>query len=465
MIALWIAAALQPDWSEFRRERDLTPKEVEDLRARLDAWGDALGVEAFRGFGRAVVVGAARELPVYRLRATTLDERRELAKERRPYEGGGTLTRASKDVDLQKPPLPPFSGYDGRQWRVPVEGSAQTLPCAGCGADGRVSCARCQGRRETDCDRCRRSGKVDCATCSGSSKIRCSSCFGWGSSGIGSKRRSCSWCSGSGKRSCGACSSGKIRCDPCRGSGKVECGACRGKGDQECVTCRGRKTLVDTLEIVISLRPRVRDGVVTELPDRWASLVDAAEPWAVAEAEEIEARVAAIPDPVLAASARKAVEESKAAVAGRARGTQLRVRRTPCVLARLMSEELGLDFQVARIGDALSFDLSPAAVWAAREAERAEGLYGTDREAASRVAAAALRADPDCWRARRLINAIENVESEKRQRLEHDRRMSSVKELLLTCLFVLAGLIAVLMVLLKLYLRRRKLDPRGPQAL
>src|SRR5688572_10923251 len=159
MIAWIVAAALQIDWSEYRRERELVAEDVEELRALLEAWGDSLGVVAFRGFGRAARIEGGRELPVYRVRVTTLEERRELVKERRPYEKSGTHVRAEGEVDIHKPPLPPFSGFEARQWRVPVEGSAQTLPCPNCGAGGRVSCPRCQARRTLDCERCRGAGK------------------------------------------------------------------------------------------------------------------------------------------------------------------------------------------------------------------------------------------------------------------------------------------------------------------
>lgn len=456
MIALWIAAALQSDWSEYRRERALSPDEVEELRVRLDAWGEALGVEAFRGFGRAVAVLQARELPVYHVRATTLEERRELTRERKPYEGSGTLTRTAKEVDLYAPPLPAFQGFDSRTWRLPVDGSAQTLPCPGCGADGRVTCARCNGRRTMDCDRCRGSGKVKCATCDGTSKIRCSSCSGWGSSGMGSKRKNCSWCSGSGKRSCRDCSSGSVRCDPCGADGKVDCGGCRGKGEQDCGTCKGRKALVETQQIVISLRPWVREATVTLLPALWVSSTGAEGAWARAEGVDVDPRVAEMSDPVLAAAARKALDESKAGAGGRARGTELRVRRSPRILASLTSEPLGLAFDVARIGDDLRFEPSPASFWSGREAQRAEVLYATDREEAKRAAAMALRADADCWRARRLLNAMEGEESEERARVERVQRESAVKQVLLTVLYVLAALIGVTMVLLKIYLRRRR---------
>jgi hypothetical protein len=460
MIAIWVAAALQVDWSEYRRERELVAEDVEELRGLLDAWGDSLGVAAFRGFGRAARIEGGRELPVYRVRVTTLEERRELAKERRPYEKSGTLVRAPGDVDLQKPPLPPFSGFESRQWRVPVEGSAQTLACPRCGADGRVACPRCQSRRTLDCERCRGAGKAACPSCGGTSKIRCGPCGGGGTSGMGSKRRACSWCSGSGKRSCGSCTSGKARCEPCRGGGQVDCGTCRGRGDQECGVCEGRKTLVETLDIVISLRPRVRETTVTLLPKRWVSLVPAKEEAAQAESPGLERMLDRIPDPELAAAAKRTVEESSREAGGRARGTRLTLQRGPCVLATLVWDDQ--EFMVARIGSEIHFDASPAAGWAEREARRAEALYASDREEAKRVAAAALRADPEAWRARRLLNAIESVESEGRARLEQTRRDASFKHLMKTCLFTLAGVIGVTMLLLKIYVARRRL--RRPAA-
>ena len=454
MIALWIAAALQPDWSEYRLERELVAEDVEELRGLLDAWGDSLRVDAFRGFGRAARIEGGRELPVYRVRVTTLEERRELVKERRPYEKSGTLVRAPGEVDLQKPPLPPFSGFDGRHWRLPVEGSAQTLPCPTCGADGRVSCPRCQSRRTLDCERCRGAGKVGCGPCGGTSTVNCEFCFGWGRRGSGSNRRSCNWCSGRGKKSCGSCSSGKVRCAPCRGDGKTDCGPCQGRGDQECGVCKGRKTLVETLDIVISLRPRVRESTVTRLPKRWVTLVPPKEDVAQAESPHLERVLDRIPDPELAAAAKRTAEESPREAGGRARGTRLTLQRSPCVLATLVWDDQ--EFTFARIGSEIHFDVSPTAGWAEREARRAEELRASDREEAKRVAAAAMRADPESWRARRLLNAIANEENEQGVRLEQTRRDDSIQHLLKTILFTLAGLIAVTMLLLKIYLARRR---------
>ena len=464
MIALWIAAALQSDWSELRLEREPSAEEVEKLRERLDAWGAARG-DTFRGFGRLERLKWARVQPVLQVRATTLDERRELVVQRRPYEGEGKLVRTADVVDLHGPPLPPFEGFEGRQWRLPVEGSARTYPCPGCRADGRVTCARCQGRRTSTCDRCRKSGSADCPPCGGTSKLRCHHCFGWGNTGTGATRKSCFWCSGSGKLKCGACASGKVRCDPCRGKGEIDCGGCRGQGERTCDGCKGRATMVDTQEIVIWLRPSVREETASLLPGKWRSSGEAA--WIAAEGEDVERRIGLIPDPAIADAARRTLEAARAGVAGRARGTQLRVRSVLGVRASLSWEALDVAGEVAWVGEELHFEESPSAAWAGREARRAEELYGTDRDEANRIAAAALRADPDCWRARRLVNAIESDEGEKRARLEHDRQVSSVKQLLQTGLFVLAGLIVVVMMLLKLYLRRRRtmLDPRGPQAL
>lgn len=439
MITIAFAVALQSDWGP---ERALAPEDVEELRRRLDAWGEARGVEAFRDFGRKTRVVRARELPVYRVTATTLDESRSLARDTRPYDGGGPLTRATEDVDLQAPPLPPFEGMESRVWRVPVEGSARTFPCKSCGAAGQVDCARCKGSRRTTCERCRGPGKVDCGTCSGSAKVRCTWCFGFGRSGTGSKRRNCSTCGGDGKVKCSPCESGKVRCGSCRGDGKVDCSACRGRGRQECATCRGRRTLVETLQVAIALRARERDVVVTRCPDPWIAASASVESQVVVGSPED------FRDEAIASTARRLVAETKADVTGRAVRTELAVRRSPVVVATL--DWGGVEVEAVGVGDVLHLDPSPAALWAEREAERAEAVFSED--ASEAIARMALRADPDNARARNVLARIEVARAVERAR----RAEESLKGGLLTGLFTVAGLVALTMIGLKIYLMRSR---------
>jgi hypothetical protein len=450
MIAWVVAAALQ---SDFVLDRELGAEEVAKLRDRLDAWGEARGVEAFRGFGRQARIDGARERPVYRIRALALDEGREVEWTSRPYEGRETLVRSLGAVDRFAPPTPEYKGFESRQWRLPVEGSARTLSCPPCRGEGQVACSRCRGQRRVDCERCRGAGTLACSPCGGTSKVRCTFCFGFGGSGAGSRRRTCSSCSGQGKRTCGACASGKVRCGACSGNRKQDCGPCRGKGRQECVTCRGRASLVETLEIVISLRPRTRDLTVTELPGRWRDAASSAEhaTWSV-PGEEAPAWIGRIPNPALAAEVRRALAEARAAVVGRRREETLRVTRVACGLATLRWEEI--ETGVALIDGRLHFDRSPAAVWAERQAELAERSLSDGHAAA--LARAALRADPDCGRARRVLDTIAYREAMEARPVEVRSEEASLNRGLLAALFALAGLIALVMLALKIYLWRRR---------
>lgn len=448
MIAWVVAAALQ---SDFVLDRELSAEEVAKLRDRLDAWGEGRGVEAFRGFGRQARIEGARERPVYRIRALALDEGREVEWTSRPYEGRETLVRSLGAVDRFAPPTPEYKGFESRQWRLPVEGSARTLSCPPCRGEGQVACSRCRGRRQTDCERCRGAGTLACSPCGGTSQVRCSFCFGFGSS----NRRRCLTCSGLGKRPCGSCASGKVRCGACSGNRKQDCGPCRGKGRQECVTCRGRASLVETLEIVISLRPRASDLIVTELPGRWRAATSSAEhaTWSM-PGEDAPAWIDRIPDPALAAEVRRGLALARGAVVGRRREESLRVTRVACAVATARWEALDVETGLALIDGRLHFDRSPASVWAERQAELAERSLSDGH--AEALARAALRADPECGRARRVLDAILEREATKAEPVEAGREEASLKRGLLAALFALAGLIALVMLALKIYLWRRR---------
>lgn len=457
---------LAQDWSDFVTERPLSPVESDALRDRVSKWVEQLPDGELVELGRRARLTRAQQRPLYHVRARSLEEHRDLRTVRKPYAGAEPLRRATGDVDPWGPPTPDLAVFMDREWRLPIEGSAETRDCVRCGGAGKAACGDCRSEKQVDCSRCRKSGKVNCASCNGTQRKSCSSCGGSGKTrcsscgGSGRRRssgetrdcsscsggkRSCSSCSG-GKVSCRSCSGGKVKCGGCAGAGRVTCSRCRGVGTFRCDPCEGHGRIVESLEIVIQLRVRETTAVVSALDEEHRALLREPSVTRVIEASRLAETLAMVPDALLRERILETARRSAEAPVGKPRAREVRVQRVPCIDASLEFDELPYRLLVAE--DRLILPASPERHWARLKAERARHLLTAgDRNGAVALSARALKADPA------NVEAAAILATARRQQAEESARSASIRGWL-----TVAGVTLAVMILVKIWavwMRRR----------
>ncbi len=391
MLALLVALCAQaPDWSGFGLRERLGDAEAAGARARIVAWITRLGAPAER-----LKVIETEERPVYRVVVETLDEERRVERVSRPHEGGIVGPHAVTEADPWAPPLPAFDGWEERSWLVPVAGSERLLTCKPCAGKGMTDCRNCGGDGSVSCTPCLGSGRVGCGACAGSGYGPCERC---GRRGKGAK---CTLCRRA-RPSCATCRNGTVLCVACNGHGVESCAACKDKGRFPCGGCGTKGRVVEGLRVVIALKLRRAEQVVTALDAKWIDRVPAwTGGWLRATAEELEAAAARVPDAELRARL-PAVAERERTGKERVRAQRVSVLRTPATFVRFEMEATTYDAVLA--GDAVVCDGSPAEDWAASRGRTAVRLAAEGRaEEARKAAREAMRVDPRNADAKRAL--------------------------------------------------------------
>ncbi len=452
-MALWLALAVlgqEDDWSEWVADRAPRAVELESLRRRLTDWGGRLDLPEFAGFGRAVRIDDARVRSLYRIAATVLDERREVARRREPYLGTQRKVRTVSEPDLWAPPTPAFEGVKEMVWRVPVDGSHQTGPCAACGGVKESACADCPKVQAPLCLSCLgMKVRFSCAACGGVGWKSCTSCGGKGTTGT---RRSefCRTCFGAGGRKCTVCPPPRP-CEACGGTGKGGCRTCGGKKRARCSACAGAGQQVDFLEVVITLRPWEVKRTLSRLPGAWIVRVPEEDRWVTLE----PVRIGEIPDPELREAVVAAARGAREAAAGKVRKERVLVQRVPCL--HVSYSFGGLDYELVATDREILMDRSPVRDWAERTGEEAKSLAAAPegRARAEAIALRVLRADPECAAAQEALAAVRKGRGTDLREQRSGSETGAVRGVLMTGLFTLAGIILAVMIALKLYLVRR----------
>jgi hypothetical protein len=401
---MWIALLLQPDWSSMEGRRDLTPVEVGECAALMSRWSDTLGAPELENLGARIKISTAEEWPVFAARVVTLVESRRVARQRRPYRGEELPPPSDETADPWKPPTPKILSYSDQFWRIPVKGSARLLRCPDCDGQTFRRCSDCMGEGYIPCRRCRASGRIECSWCHGRGHKSCTWCGGDGRRGFGRDRKRCTWCSG-GRDDCSSCNGGQVECRDCDGSRRRPCHRCSQKGKVGCSECDRQGKVVDSDEIVIAVKAHTRLERFTRLEGyAWESQITLDGDWQSAHQSELDDACAKIPVvPLREFVAALAAAERRAA--GPVRGQLVQLLRVPC--RRLTYEFEGRTYEAVWAGDDRIMPDSPARPWARKQAEEAARLATLGRAAeAEALAAAALRADPECDAARGALDLV-----------------------------------------------------------
>ena len=422
VIFLITAVLLQDDWSSYTSHRDLEPGEIEEAQRVVQQWLVKPGVAELEALTDKIRVTRADELPVYRVLVETATEGRTLVRVRKPSHGMAPQ-RTVMTVDPWSLERPPYDGWDDKSWVIPVDGTAEQVPCDGCAGSGSKTCPTCSGSKRVPCGPCHGTGRTTCGSCSGSGSTRCSYCSGSGSTGIAKSRRSCTSCGGSGRRKCSSCSGGYKSCSSCSGSRMVGCRDCQSAGEIPCRTRESTGFIVQSLSVRITVSIAKRPERVSLLAPEWVTAETGRMRSVTGDA--INAKVSSIRDliirdPILEIVKRQADQEHFLR-------QRVWIARDPAVL--IAYEVAGRPYECVLSGGRMTARVSPLTEWASRLAAHAREEYAAGKaDLAMEDALAALKVDPDCAAAKSVVDDIERAREEARLAAEMEARRQEEAE-------------------------------------
>jgi hypothetical protein len=160
----------------------------------------------------------------------------------------------------------------------------------------------------------------------------------------------------------------------------------------------------------------------TALPDEWGLVVEGT-PEVVGSAALAD-RAAVIPDEAL----RNAIvaHASRQRAGGKVLRQRVLITRMPTTFVQY--EVGGRRYDAVVLPESVVARVSPVSEWANRLAASAGELVDSNPDAAANDAAAALRVDPECRAARAVIERVETLRREARERAEAERHLREMKE-------------------------------------